>query len=82
MKTPSPGNRGARCEAATLLWRLEDTQSLRHLVQGLDNMRDMKRLLYGGMVTVLLAGCGESMATAPGGHTGGGEGAAATLPDP
>jgi plastocyanin len=37
-------------------------------------MGDMKRLLYGGLVTVLLAGCGESMATAPGGHAGGGNG--------
>ena len=38
-------------------------------------MRDMKRLVYGGLLTVLLAGCGGSMTTAPGGHTGGGTGA-------
>ena len=41
-------------------------------------MRDMKRLMYGGLATALLMGCGESPMTAPGtaggGNGGGGSG--------
>ena len=58
--------------------RLEETQSLRHLVQALTTMRAMKRPVPVVLLMALLMGCGESAATAPGtgggGNVGGGAG--------
>jgi len=49
------------------------TLCLQNLVQSFDNMRDMKRLVCGVLMTALLTGCGESTGTAPG-TVGGGNG--------